>query len=369
MLLNILQNNFYHGIQIVQRAVSSKSTLPILTGIYLEAVKDKGLRLIANNLEMGIEYWVKADIKEEGAIVLPAAQLTNIIRELPSAEIFFEADLDHYQVNLRCLKSEFNIKGYQADEFPQLPEVDIAEKFVFKGENFKDMLEEVKFSVSTDQTQPSLTGGLMVINEKNINMVTTNTYRLAYSWFENKTDYTQEIEFILPGTSLNELSHLIEDDGELELMVGDSYVRFNFNEVVFISRLIEGKFPNYRQVIPGEYKTRVKVDREELLKAVRRVSLIARLDSNVISVEANKDEMHIKSINSEHGDAHEILEIEIEGSVQNIDIDAGYLIDVLKILKDEVVILELIGPLNPLTIKKSNKDDYIYLIMPVRPGA
>lgn len=369
MLLNILQSSFYQGIQIVQRAVSSKSTLPILTGIYLEAKKDKGLRLIANNLEIGIEYWVKAETKEEGAIVLPATQLINIIRELPAAEIFFEADLEHYQVNLKCLNSEFNIKGYQADEFPQLPEVELQERFNFKTEDFKEMIEEVKFSVSTDQTQPSLTGGLMVIENEKINLVTTNTYRLAYSWFENDTNLEKAIEFILPGTSLNELSHLLEDEGEVELIIGGNYVRFNFNEVVLISRLIEGKFPNYRQVLPGEYKTRVKVDREELLKAVRRVALIARLDSNVISIEANKDEMHIKSVNSEFGDAHEILEIEIEGPEQKIDIDASYLVDVLKILKDEVVIMEFIGPVNPLTVKKSTKEDYIYLIMPVRPGA
>lgn len=369
MLLTIHQKEFFNGIQIVQRAVSSKSTLPILKGIYLEAVKNKGLHLIANDLEIGIEYWVKAEIEEEGSIVLPAAQLISIIRELPAAEINFEADLEHYQVNLKCLNSEFNLRGYQADEFPQLPEVEGSLKLNLSSRIFSDMINEVKFATANDQSQPSLTGGLILINDNSINIIATNTYRLAYSKFGIETGISGEINSILPGNTLNELANLLTDEDDISILLSQNYVRFNFNDIVLISRLIEGRFPNFRQVIPNDFKTMVKVDRDELLKSVKRVSLIARLGSNVITMEINKDQMNIYSHDSDYGHAHEILEIETSGIDQKIDIDADYLIDVLRVLNEDVLIINLISSLNSLTIKKLDSDNYTYLIMPVRPGA
>lgn len=367
----INQRDFLEGIQIVNRAVSKKSTLPILKGIYLETIKSKGLKLIGNNLEMGIEYYIKADIKEEGSIVLPAIELSNIIRELPSsAEISFVVDKNLYQVDISCLNSEFTLKGYQPDEFPQLPEVEDALKIEVNALNFKKMIEEVKISTATDQTQPTLTGGLMVLFENTISLVTTNTYRLAYSQMEIEKVLEEELKVILPGTTLNELHHLIENDIEkIEIFINNSYVRFNFRDIIFISRLIEGKFPNYRQVLPDNFKSIVKVDRIELLNAVKRVSLIARLDSNVISIKIDKDRMSIDSISSEYGKAHEVIEVELEGPEQNIDIDADYIIDVLKVFDEEIVKLLMISPLNALTVKKQSDENYIYLIMPVRPGS
>jgi len=371
MNIIINQRDFLEGIQIVNRAVSNKSTLPILKGIYLETVKNRGLKLIGNNLEMGIEYYINAEIKEEGSIVLPAIELSNIIRELPSAaEISFVVDKDLYQVDISCLNSDFTLKGYQADEFPQLPDIEDALKIKLKALNFKKMIEEVKISTSTDQTQPTLTGGLMVLHEKNLSLVTTNTYRLAYSQMEIEENFEEEFKIILPGTTLNELHHLIENDIEkMDIFINNSYVRFNFRDIIFISRLIEGKFPNYRQVLPDNFKSIVKVDRIELLNAVKRVSLIARLDSNVISIKIDQDIMSIDSSSSEYGKAHEVIEVELEGPEQNIDIDANYIIDVLKVLDDEIVKLLMISPLNALTIKKQSDENYIYLIMPVRPGS
>jgi len=374
MNFTINQKDFYHGVQIVQRAVASRSTLPILKGIYLEAIKDKGLKLIANNLEMGIEYWVEANIIEEGVFVLPANELSNILRELPADEISFQVDEGNYQAKIKCLNSRFTLKGYQADEFPQLPEVEGALSFNFNSLTLKEMIEEVKFSTSTDQTQPTLTGGLLVLSPGEISLVATNTYRLAHSkrkLNDNLNELDKEIKVILPGTTLNELNHLIvdEEEGEMNILLNESYVRFSFNEIVFISRLIEGQFPNYKQVIPVDFKSSVKIDRIEFLNAVKRVSLIARLDSNVITLAVNRDQMSISSTSTEYGDALELVEIELEGEEQTINIDANYLMDVLRTLKNELVNILLIGPMNPLTIKKYPEDEYIYLIMPIRPGS
>lgn len=369
MLFNVIQSKLQQGIQFVQKAVSVRNTMPILTGIYLEAVKDKGLHLIANDLEIGIEYWVEADIINEGALVLPASQFTNIIRELPDAEIKAEGDLEHFQLKINCLNSEFTLKGYQADEFPQLPAIKTVYNLNFTAADFKDMIDEVKFSTSTDQTQPALTGGLLYIDAEGINLVTTNTYRLAYRKFPRENIIEENISVILPGKTLNELSHLIQEEGEIEIFISENYVLFKFNGITLISRLIEGGFPNYRQVIPDQCNSEIKVDRNELLRAVKRVSLIASLDSNVISIMVKEDQIQINSGESDYGNAHESLEIELKGSEQKIDIDASYLIDVLRVLSQDIIRIELIGPLYPMTVKKEDSDDYIYLIMPIRPGA
>ncbi|MEJ6951940.1 DNA polymerase III subunit beta [Natronospora cellulosivora (SeqCode)] len=371
MDLIINQKEFYQGIQIVQKAVSSKNTLPILKGIYLEANKEKGLKLIANNLEIGIEYWTNANVKEEGVIVIPANELTNIIRELPSGEVSLTVNKDNYMVNIECLNSKFVLKAYDAEEFPQLPEVDNALKVNVKANKFHRMINEVKFSTSNDQTQPALTGALFILDDEDINLVATNTYRLAFSNMKNDQEINENLSVILPGSTLNELYQLLEtdEDNNIELLLNDSYVRFTFNNIIFISRLIEGKFPNYKQVLPTEFNSSLKIDRVDFLNAVKRVSLIARLDSNVISLNINQDKMLIKSNSSEYGNAEEFIEVELNGPEQNIDIDASYLIDVLKVLDEEIIHMEMIGPLNPLTIRKDNESNFIYLIMPVRPGA
>ncbi|MFW6377236.1 MAG: DNA polymerase III subunit beta [bacterium] len=371
MDLTIQQKDFYQGIQIVQKGVSVKNTLPILKGIYLEASKEKGLKLISNNLEIGIEYWINVNVKEEGKIVISASELSNIIRELPSAEVSLKVDMNKYQVYIECLHSKFELKAFNAEEFPQLPELENALNVKLNAKSFKRMINEVKFSTSNDQTQPALTGSLFIIDNKKINLVATNTYRLAYSNMINNNSIEDDISVILPGSALNELYQLIEsdEDNDIELLINNSYIRFKFNDIIFITRLIEGKFPNYKQVLPKEYNSLLKIDRVNFLNAVKRVSLIAKLDSNVISLNINQDKMIIKSSSSEYGNAEEIIEIELEGPEQNIDIDASYLIDVLKVLDEEIVHMEMIGPLNPLTIKKDSEDNYIYLIMPVRPGA
>ena len=367
MKFQIEQKDLYDGIQIVQKAVASKQTMPILTGIYLEAKKNKGLHLIGTDLELGIEHYIDADIKEEGSIVIPATSFTQLVRELPKEKIYFEVDKEHYQINLSCSNSEFDLKGYDPEEYPQLPEINVPENFKLATENLKKLIREVEFSTSNDETQPALTGALLNITENEIIMVSTNTYRLAFSKmktninFENK----EEIEIILPSKTLNELSRLLEGE-EVEIFVDSNYIKFKFDDITIISRLIEGKFPNYRQVMPDKYNTKLFVNKKDLQNAVKRASLIAKMDSNVLNLKTSDDKLIINSANSEQGYAHEEIKVDIEGPDQKITIDAGYLLDVLKIIDEKEVRLELIGPLNPFTLKKMDNENYIYLIMPVR---
>ncbi len=370
MKFNITQEAFVNSINYVEKAVSSKETMPILAGIYLKAVKNKGLHLIGNDLELGIECWAEAKIIEEGEIVLPSNYLSNLVRELPEDIIKVEVNLDSYQANLKCGDSDFDIKGYDAEEFPELPEVSEDNKFNIISEKLLKIVDRVKFATLNDESQPALTGALLETTDDKIIMVSTNTYRMAYTEVDiEEENINNKHKIIIPGSTLNELSRLLPDSEEqVEIQIDSNHCCFKFNEITVISRLIEGQFPNYNQVIPDQYNTRITVNTKEFHQATKRVSLIAREESNIISLFTSKDnkKINLDSAETDSGEGHEEVNIEINGPDQDIRIDAGYLLDVLKILKNKEIIIDLIGPLNPLTIKNSEDENYIYLIMPIR---
>ncbi|MCF8001520.1 MAG: DNA polymerase III subunit beta [Halanaerobiales bacterium] len=368
MNFNIEKKDFYQGLNITHRACASSNTMPILKGILIEAKKDKGLHLMGTDLEIGIENWVPANVKKEGKIVLPANQLRNIIRELPNEEIDFDVDLERYRANINCLNSQFTINGYNPEEYPQLPDVNIPTELEIPSAKLKKIISEVEFSTSSDQTQPVLTGALMVLENDQIKMVSTNKYRLAYSKIENKNDIDEKLEIIIPGATIKEISSLLEEEGTVNMKVNENYASFDFNDIIVVSRLIEGKFPNFEQVIPDEKNTTITVNTDYLQSAVKRASLIAKLDSNIVSLKSKDNSLIIESEDSDSGSAHEEVPITLEGENHKISIDASYLLDVLKVLEEEKVKLDLIGSLNPLVLKKEASDDYIYLIMPIRPG-
>jgi len=367
---SITQKDLYDALNIVRRAVAKNKTLPILTGIYLK-LENNTLSLKTTDLELGIKYNLKVDSQEDGAVVLPAGQFLNIIRELPSEKIEMELNKDKWQMKIKCLNSLFKINGFDPDEFPSLPEVKESAQFTLPGVKFKSMLKKVRISTSKDETQPALTGALFVVKPEEVRMVSTNTYRLSYIDSPLKTEVSDKVEVILPGSTLQELNNLIEDEGSVDIVVDNNYARFQFAGVEVISRLIEGKFPNYELVIPDEYNSKFTADLSQLHGAVKRASLIAKLDANIISLSADNDILEINSSEGSSGYAHEELNIELDGPDQKINIDAGYLIDVLKVLSEEEINIEMIGPLNPLVIKDKAEDGgkFIYLIMPVRSQA
>ncbi len=369
MNLRIRQEILHEGLRIVQGAVSKKKTLPILNGILLETEKDKGIHLMGTDLEIGIETWIKTDIDEEGAIVLPANNITGIVRELPNEIIDIDIDPKNYRVKIKCKNSEFMINGFNPEEFPSLPEIDKAKEIYIDSGKLLDIIKEVEFSTATEETQPALTGALMIIDDNLIKMVSTNTYRLAYSQRTINEKIEKKVNVILPGKTLHELGSLLTEEKEVRIKVGSNHTLFEFDNIIIISRLIEGEFPNYEQVMPDEYSTQILVNRDDFQKATKRAAFIARQDSNVITLKiTDENKLVINTMDSDVGSAHEEIFIKKEGTEQNINIDADYLLDVLKVIRDEEINIELIGSLNPLTIKKINdKEKFIYLIMPVRP--
>lgn len=367
MKFSINQKDLYNALNIVRRAVAKNQTLPILTGIFLN-LKNNTLNLKSTDLELGIEYKLEVDGQLDGSIVLPANQFLNIIRELPNEEIKIELNKDKWQLQIKCINSLFKINGYDPDEFPNLPQVEESAKFNLPAAKFKEMIKKVRISTSKDETQPALTGALFEVEPEKVKMVSTNTYRLSYVEAPLKTAVNEKIAVILPGNTLQELNNLLEDEGSVNIEVDSNYVRFTFAGIEIISRLIEGKFPNYELVIPDESNSKFSADLSQLHGAVKRASLIARLDANIITLSADQGLMEINSTEGSSGYAHEEVKIDIDGPDQKINIDAGYFIDVLKVLDSDEINIEMIGPLNPLVVKSENEagDKFIYLIMPVR---
>ena len=367
MKFSINQKDLYNALNIVRRAVAKNQTLPILTGIFLSLENNK-LTLKSTDLELGIKYNLKVDGQADGSIVLPATQFLNIIRELPDEEIKIEVNQDKWQLQIKCIKSLFKINGYDPDEFPNLPQVEESAKFILPSSKFKEMIKKVRISTSKDETQPALTGALFEVEPETVKMVSTNTYRLSYIEAPLQTSVNEKIAVILPGSTLQELNNLLEDEGSVEIEVDNNYVRFTFSGIEVISRLIEGKFPNYELVIPDESNSKFSADLSKLHRAVKRASLIAKLDANIITINVDAGLMEINSAEGSSGYAHEEVSIDIEGPEQKINIDGGYFIDVLKVLDSEEINIEMIGPLNPLVVKSETEagDKFIYLIMPVR---
>ena len=366
MKIKVKQNDLYKGIQTASKAVSSKTTLPILSGILLKTENNK-IKLVGTDLEIGIECFVEAEIISEGSIVLPAKYLTSIIRELPNEEIILSTEESNNTSQIKCSNSQFNIHGSPADEFPLLPEVDSGINISMTQKKLKEIINQIEFAVSDDESKPFLNGGLVLVSDEKIKVVATDTYRLAYREDVIDEEDLDIDELIIPSKTLSELSKLLTDsDKKVKISVTENQALFNFSGISIVSRLIEGQFPNYKQVIPDKNKTTAVVNKDHLLSATKRAALLAKQDSNIIKINLKSDKLVITANTPEVGQAYEEVPIDLTGEETEIAFNARYLIDCLKVISDEKVNLELSGSLSPGVIKTKNENKYIYVIMPVR---
>ncbi|MCK4260496.1 MAG: DNA polymerase III subunit beta [Halanaerobiales bacterium] len=367
MKFNVSQKTFLQGIQIVQRAVSNKNTLPILSGILIKTENNQ-LKLVATDLEIGIECYINAEIITKGEIVLPANHLSSIIRELPSIDIEVNCNLSTKSAEIICGKSRYNINGYLADDFPLLPKIEEGMQLSVNQMLLKKTFEQVKIATSNDETQPFLNGALLKIIGDELNVVSTNTYRLAHRMAKLENEVVELIEVILPNKTLDELTRLLDDDPEsrVQIQMSMNQILFEMENIIIISRLIEGKFPNYEPVIPKNSNTFAKVNRKELLQAGKRVSLIAISNSNIIKANINNGVMILESTNSEIGHAHEELPIQMEGPDVEVSFNATYLMDGLKVIDSDEVELCFGGKLSPFILRPMSDVKYTYVISPIR---
>ncbi|PKM80453.1 MAG: DNA polymerase III subunit beta [Firmicutes bacterium HGW-Firmicutes-14] len=361
------KDSLSYVVQVVQRAVSTKNPLPVLSGILLK-VNEGNLTLTATDLELGIECTVPVTVEEEGGVVLPARYLGDIVRRLPDVKIRVEVNKENNNTCIRYGQSEFNLLGISAGDFPMLPTVDGETTISIKQDLLKNMIRQVGFSVSSDDNRPIFTGVLMEIEKGTIKLVATDTHRLAYrlgNIGEKETDLVKSV--IIPGKTLNELNRIMSgEDDDLKIAFGDNQVVFEMPGIRFISRLIEGQFPNYKQVIPQGCKSKIKIKTRDLLESTERASLLAKEGSNVVRFSVEKNNMIISSNSPEIGKIEEQIPVETEGEETQIAFNSRYIIDVLKVIDAEEILLELTGSLSPGIIKPADNENYIYLILPIR---
>jgi len=367
--LSVMQENLARGLSVVSRAVSSRSTLPVLANVLLKT-EDAGLKLTATNLEIGITYWVPGKIETDGATTVPAKLLTDLVNSLPSGD---RVDLElgaGESLHIRCGRFESHVKGIDADEFPAIqtagerPTTRIAQNVLRRA------LAETAFAAASDEARPILTGVLARFEGDQLTLAAADNYRIAVKTIPI-LDAVPETSVVIPARALNELARVLSDvDDPVELIIAAArnQVLFHLDGVDLVSRLIDGQFPNYQQVVPSSHTTRAILDREELLRAVRPAALIAHESANIVKLQiAGGGESGITvSANAEVGDHVGQVEASVEGDGTTIAFNARYLADVLTNVDAEQFALELNGPLSPGVFKPIGDDHYVHVVMPVR---
>ena len=362
MKFRISKEALFEALSQVQHVVSSRTTLPILSNVLLEAADGK-IRLTTTDLDVGVSGTVAAEIEKDGATTLPARRLAQIIRELPADEVEISVDGSNVAA-IKCGPSFFKIIGLGQEEFPPLPDFDGAKEFNISQSLLKDALKKTSYAISNDETRYVLNGIFTSFKESKLTLVATDGRRLAMVENELEFPASHETEVIIPTKAVQELSRLLTDDGEVKLALSDSQVRFELNNSILVSKLIEGNYPNYRQVIPAETTERVTVNREAFLETVRRVSLLSSDKSNSVKLVFAPNQIDIIANSPDIGEARESVTVGYEGKEFAIAFNPEFLQAPLKNLDTEDVYLDLIDEMSPGVVRIDS--NFLYVIMPMR---
>jgi DNA polymerase-3 subunit beta len=367
--LSVMQENLARGLSVVSRAVSTRSTLPVLANVLLRT-EDAGLKLTATNLEIGVTYWVPGKIETDGATTVPARLLTDLVGSLPSSE---RVDLEVTAgdtLQLRCGPFATHVKGIDADEFPAIQTAGERPTTRVNQGILRRALEETAFAAASDEARPILTGVLARFEGDKVTFAAADNYRIAVKTIPI-LDAVTDTSVVIPARPLAELVRVLADtDDPVEIVLAQArnQVLFHLEGIDVVSRLIDGQFPNYQQVLPASHTTRAEVDRAELLKAVRPAALIASSSANIVKLALGVDgEAGVTvSAAAEVGDYEGRVEATVEGDGTTIAFNARYLNDVLSNVVAERFAIELNGPLSPGVFRPVGDDQYVHVVMPVR---
>jgi DNA polymerase-3 subunit beta len=373
----IIQRDYLvRSVQDVMKAVTSRTTIPILTGIKI-SVSNEGVTLTGSDSDISIQSFIPkeeagdeiVEIKETGSIVLNAKFFSEIVKKLPTDFVEIEV-LNHLQTNIRSGKSEFNLNGLDAEEYPHLPQVEEDNKFRVAADLLKAMIRQTVFAVSTSETRPVLTGVNWKIENNELNCIATDSHRLAlrraYIELENGVSYN----VVIPGKSLNELSKILDDTNELiDIIITENQVLFKTKHLLFFSRLLEGSYPDTSRLIPNESKTDVIVNTKDFLHAIDRASLLAREGRNNVVKLSTIENGHIE-ISSNTPEIGKVVEEvqsgSIEGEELKISFSAKFMMDALKALEGTDIKINFTGAMRPFVIRPLDDETTLQLILPVR---
>lgn len=362
MKFKILKAALLEGLQKVQNVVGSRSTLPILANALLTA-EDKKLWLTTTDLDITIRCAVEAEVQKGGSTTLPVKRISGIAREMPDKAIEFEID-EKDVATLKCESSYFKIIGLKGDEFPPMPKTESNYCYHLDQGVFKEMLRKTSYAASTDETRYVLNGVLLNFKGNKLAIVATDGRRLAL--VEQEVEFPKEAEasVIVPTKTVNELMHTLGDEGELRIRATAAQITFEFSDVVIASKLIEGTYPNFRQVIPAKCEERVTVERETLFTALKRVALLNTDKSNATKLTFGKNKIVITTITPDVGEARETVPVKYAGKEITVAFNPEYMMDPLKNLNNDEIFVELTDDLSPGVIKCDIP--FLYVLMPMR---
>ena len=362
MKFTVSKEALLDGLQKVQHVVSTRTTLPILSNVLLVAEGGR-LRLTTTDLDVGITGTVEANVSKEGATTLPAKRLVNIIRELPASEVEISVDAKNV-ASIQCGPSFFKIIGLGQDDFPPLPDFQGAKEYRIPQTLLRDGLKKTSYAISTDETRYVLNGIYTSFREGKLTLVATDGRRLAM--VENDLDFpaSQEVDLIIPTKAIQELQRLLSNEGEVLVSLSDNQISFAIGDHLLVSKLIEGNYPNYRQVIPGDSSERVELPREATLETVRRVSLLSSDKSNSVKLVFSPNQVEVTANSPDVGEARETMEVAYEGKNLQIAFNPEFLKAPLQNLEEETVYLDLIDEMSPGVVRIEGS--FLYVIMPMR---
>lgn len=350
-------------INIGLKGISPRSTLNVLSGFLLQAKENK-LYITATDLEIGVQTYTSCQVYEEGSIVAPARLIGELVKKIDDEHIVFETKQD-FNIHITCQSSEFNMMGMDPTEFPTLPHIEEKASFKIKAHILNDMIKKTNFATSEEESKPILKGALFEIEKNKFKMVALDGYRLAYKEEIIDTDIIES--FVVPSKTLTEVQRLAEDDDEmLRICFNQSHVLFEIGNTIFISRLLQGQFLNYREVIKINEKATLKINIRQLKKSLERASLFAKEGkNNCVKMEISNHQMKISS-QSELGSIKEQIPIEKEGEDLIIAFNAKYVYDGIKSIEEENINMYFVNNLSPSIIKPCEDASYLYLVLPVR---
>ncbi len=375
MKITCKQQDLSRGLSVVSHAVSNRSTLPILANILL-ATDNGRLKLSATNLEIGINCWVDCEIHEEGSTTVPAKLLTDFVNSLTQDPLDITVPEDSNKVNIKGEGSSANIKGMDASEFPLIPSAEGGEPpVILDAALLKEMIAEVTIAAGEDESRPVFTGVLVQVGNEQLTFAAADAFRLAVRTAPLPGDATSRGDILVPARTLEELGRILPAEGAVQMIVtpNRSQVLFHTEQIDLVSRLIEGNFPNYRQIIPKEHTTRAVVETKTFAARVKSAALFARDSSNITRIKINGGDgsglepgtVTVEATAEDLGDNVGVLNAAVDGPEQQIIFNVRYLSEVLAVIGTPEVAIEVNAPTKPGVIKPVGSADYTYVIMPM----
>lgn len=364
MKLSVTRDSLHTGLGAVSATIPTKTTLPVLSNILLEAA-DGRLSLSGTDLDISVRVSIDAEVSEPGTVTIPARKFAEIARELSAAPVHIETD--GVEIRIESASSKFKLFGLAPEEFPSAPEVDFSDSWKMDAAQLRELIARTSFAVSTEESRPILNGVLWQLRPDSASMVATNGHRLAKMTIELTGGGAPEADLIVPPKALQQVQRLFNATGEIELAHSRNHLAFRSSDRLVYTRLIEGPYPNYQQVIPTDNDRVATANRDNLSSAIRRMAVVASDQTHRVRMSFSKNKLSFRVQTPDLGEAEEEMVIDYQGDPLEIGFNANYLLEVLKYMPDEDVLLQFKAPERAATfMPASGAPDYLCLIMPLR---